>query len=222
MDLAINTETMDPQVALEQMRNVQLQQELLVKKWSRRPTINSATGKIEYIDWLNSERVGRYDVPKLKTDQAKMAMAMILENQFRFQRSREATVNNGRVLIQDTADADLALPTKYSLPIVRRMYAKIIDQDFLVVQPLPGPTGYVFWLDFLREQDTTNILSVEYNAFLTAELGVPQKGKISLNRTTLTVIKQLMGMTWSLEAMEDARAQLGLDIEQELIGAFSE
>jgi hypothetical protein len=217
-------ETFDPHDAmiLESMRNTQRQQELLVRKWSRRPTLNSATGKIEYVDWLNAERVGRYDMPVLKDERSKAAMAVILENQSRFQHSKEATVQNGRVLMQDTADPDLALPTKYSLPIVRRMYALIIQQDYLVVQPLPGPSGYVFWLDFLRENDSTNILSVEYNAFLTAELGVPQKGKISLSRTTLQVIKQLMGMTWSLEAMEDARAQLGLDIEQELIGAFSE
>jgi len=218
----IDIDAVDPQVALEQMRNVQLQQELLVKKWSHRPTLNTRTGKVEYIDWLGQESEQRFNAIPLRSERSRQAMAMVLENQLRFQHSKEATVSNGRVLLQDTADADLALPTKYSLPIVRRIYALVIEADFQVVQPLPGPTGYVFWLDFLRENDSTNILSVEYNNFLTAELGVPNKGKISLNRTTLTVVKQLMGMSWSLEAMEDARAQLGLDIEQELIGAFSE
>jgi hypothetical protein len=122
--------------------------------------------------------------------------------------------------MQDTSDADLALPTKFSLPIVRRMYALIIEQDWLVTQPLPGPTGYVFWLDFVREGDTTNLLSVEYNAFLTAELGIPPKGKLKLASQVITAVKQLEGMSWSLEAMEDARNQLGIDIEQELVSAF--
>jgi len=79
----------------------------------------------------------------------------------------------------------------------------------------------VFYLDFLRESDSTNILSVEYSNFFTAELGVPSKGQLSLNRVVITAGKQLMGTVFSLEAQEDARAQLGLDIEMELIQAFS-
>jgi len=219
-DLAV--ENVDSQTVLDYSRNTALQAELLVRKWSRRPTLNSRTGKAEFVDWLGQESVERGLGPPLKDHRARLTMAVLLENQMRFQDSKRLAVTNGSVLMQDTADPDLALPTKFSLPIVRRMYALIIDQDWMVTQPLPGPTGYVFWLDFLREQDSTNILSVEYNAFLTAELGVPQKGKISLSRTTITAVKQLMGMSWSLEAMEDARAQLGLDIESELIGAFSQ
>jgi hypothetical protein len=215
-------DTIDVNLALEQMRDASRLSEMLVHKWSHRPTLNTRTGKMEVVDWLNAERVAGWELPRLTSDKAKAKMAMLLENQSLFQRQKEAPVSNGRVLMQDTADADLALPTKYSLPIVRRMYALIIEQDWLVTQPLPGPTGYVFWMDFIRESDSTNILSVEYNNFLTAELGIPTKGKLSLNRATLTVLKQLMGTTWSLEGMEDARAQLGLDLEQELIGAWTE
>jgi hypothetical protein len=175
--------------------------------------------KWDKLGWLGkeSEQAG---FPALKSEESKNAMAMLLENQNQFQLQHTPRLNNG-FLLQDTSTADEALPTKFALPIVRRVYALMLDRDFGVVQPLPGPTGYVFWLDFIREQDTTNILSIEYTAFVTAELGVPQKGKLVLNRTTLTVQKQLMGSTWSLEAVEDARAQLGLDIEQELMSEWS-
>jgi hypothetical protein len=217
-----NVDTVDPSVALEYSRNAEVQAALLLRKWSKRPTLNTRTGKVEHIDWLGQESVDRGYGPPLKTAHDRMTMAVLLENQMRFQDSKRLAVQGGSVLLQDTADADLALPTKFALPIVRRMYAIILGQDFLVTQPLPGPTGYVFWLDFLREADSTNILSVEYNAFLTAELGIPAKGKIKLSRTVVTALKQLMGMSWSLEAFEDARAQLGLDIEQALIGAFSQ
>src|SRR5258708_3003703 len=143
--------------------------------------------------WTGDDSVKK-GYPKLESEKDRMTMAMILENQLRFQRSREVLVQNGKVtLTQDTATSDEALPTKFALPIVRRAYALLINNDWSVVQPLPGPTGYVFYLDFLRESDTTNILSVEYNNFLTAELGVPSKGKLSLNRVVITALKQLMG-----------------------------
>jgi hypothetical protein len=172
-------------------------------------------------DWVGDESV-KLGYPKIESEKGKFIMAMMLENQLRFQRQREVEVRNGRVtLTQDTATSDEALPTKFALPIVRRAYALLINNDWSVVQPLPGPTGYVFYLDFLRESDSTNILSVEYSNFFTAELGVPSKGKLSLNRVVITAGKQLMGTVFSLEAQEDARAQLGLDIEMELIQAFS-
>jgi hypothetical protein len=172
-------------------------------------------------DWLGDESV-KLGYPKIENEKGKFTMAMLLENQLRFQRAREVEVRNGKVtLTQDTATSDEALPTKFALPIVRRAYALLINNDWSVVQPLPGPTGYVFYLDFLRESDSTNILSVEYNTFLTGELGVPSKGKLQLNRVVITALKQLMGTVFSLEAQEDARAQLGLDIEMELIQAFS-
>jgi hypothetical protein len=175
--------------------------------------------KWEKLGWLgkDSESAG---FPALKTEESRNAMAMILENQNQFQLSHTPKIQDG-YLLQNTSTADEALPTKFALPIVRRVYALMLDRDFGVVQPLPGPTGYVFWLDFVREQDTSNVLSIEYTAFTTPELGVPQKGKLVLNRTTLTVQKQLMGSTWSLEAVEDARAQLGLDIESELMAEWS-
>src|SRR5205823_4780988 len=114
--------------------------------------------------WTGDESVAK-GFPKLNTEQDRLNMALLLENQIRFQRSREVEVQNGKVtLTQDTATSDEALPTKFALPIVRRAYALLINNDWSVVQPLPGPTGYVFWLDFLRELDSTNILSVEYNA----------------------------------------------------------
>lgn len=189
-------------------------QEALLEKWE-----GKKNGVKVGSDWLGKESEER-GFPALRTEHSRLVMATLLENQFRFQRSQEIPVHDGRVLIQGTATSDEALPTKFALPIVRRVYALMIQNDWSVVQPLPGPTGYVFWLDFIREADTTNVLSVEYTALQNSELSVPVKGKLQLQRATLTVIKQIMGMSWSLEALEDARAQLGIDVEQELLNAF--
>ena len=203
-------------LAMDSDDRLRLYQEMLVEKWS-----GYRDGKQhKQLDWLGEGSVDK-GFDKI-ADRNKAKMAMLLENQLGFQRSKEPKLVGNRVILQDTTTSDEALPTKYALPLVRRVYAMMMKNDWSVTQPLPGPTGYVFWLDFLRETDSTNILSVEYNALTTGELAVPTKGKLQLNRAILTVIKQIMGLTWSLEALEDARAQLGIDVEQELLGAFTE
>jgi len=213
---------------LSQEERVRYQEEAIYEKWAR-------TGWLDLEDVPKSIKTQfpkrhksieefheQAEFPKLSVG-SKRKMALILENQQQFQMGRRLEVVNNQVaLVQDTATSDEALPTKFALPIVRRAYALLMQRDFSIVQPLPGPSAFVFWLDFLRESDSTNILSVEYNWLLTPELGVPAKGKLQLNRFQLQVVKQLMGTTFTLEAQEDARAQLGLDIENELIGAFTE
>ena len=207
---------------------VKFHSELIYRKWAR-------TGWLEMEDIPKDVKIKtpkRYaemeefheqmNFPKLTAEQ-KRKMALILENQNQFQMDRKVRVVNDEVtLVQDTATSDEALPTRFALPIVRRVYSMLMQRDFSVVQPLPGPSAWIFWLDFIRESDSTNILSVEYNWNLTAELGIPAKGKLALNRVQLQVVKQLMGTAFSLEAQEDARAQLGLDIESELVNAFTE
>lgn len=214
--------------ALSAEDQVKFQSELVYRKWAR-------TGWLDLEDIPKDVKIKtpkRYaeieefheqeQFPKLTAEQ-KRKMAMILENQNQFQMDRKLPVVNNEVhLVQDTTTSDEALPTRFALPIVRRVYSMLMQRDFSVIQPLPGPSAWIFWLDFIRESDSTNILSVEYNWNLTAELGVPAKGKLSLNRTQLQVVKQLMGTAFSLEAQEDARAQLGLDIESELINAFTD
>lgn len=207
---------------------VKYQAELTYRKWAK-------TGWLDLEDIPKEVKIKtpkRYaemeefheqmNFPKLTAEQ-KRKMALILENQNKFQMDRRLPVIGDNVtLVQDTATSDEALPTRFALPIVRRVYSMLMQRDFSTVQPLPGPSAWIFWLDFLRESDSTNILSVEYNWNLTPEFGIPAKGKLSLNRVQLQVVKQLMGTAFSLEAQEDARAQLGLDIESELVNAFTE
>src|SRR5229473_1657991 len=190
----------DPSLFLDAIGDQERVGRMLISKWSHFPT-RDGDGQVRYHDWLGAESVD-HGFPDLKTPENKLKMAILLAD-------------------QSTGVGDLALPTKFALPIVRRVYALVVDRDFGVVQPLPGPTGFVFWLDFLRMSDTTNLLSIEYNWAATGELAPPAKGKLVLSRTTIQVVKLLMGVTWSLESQEDARAQLGLDLESELLREFS-
>jgi hypothetical protein len=201
---------------LDEPEKKALIEEALMAKWSRVP---DRGGKVH--DWLGQESEDK-GFPKLRNRSERLKMAMILENQLTFQKKRRLPVVNGYVHItQDTTTSDEALPTKYALPIIRRQYALMQRADFQTVQPLPGPSAFLFWLDFIRESDNTNILSIEYNPFLVGEAQVPPKGKMVLNRQLIGVVKQLMGVPFTVEAQEDLQNQLGMDVEQELINAFT-
>ena len=198
-------------------------QQVLLEKWSG----VDKHGKYNPLcDWLGQGSVDR-GYPKISEERDKLIMAVVLENQQRFQRSKELQVVNGRVPItQDTTTADAALATRFVLPIVRRVYAQVIQGDWTSVQPLVGPSGYIYYIDFVRENLDgslgVNILSVDYTWMLKGELTVPPKAKLVLQRDTIQVQKQIMGMAWSLEVMEDAQAQLAINVEQELMNAFTE
>lgn len=197
----------------------------LAEKWGAAGWLNA--------EYAKSDKAKKFaesmQFPKLDNERDAMNMALILENQRLFQNDKEqefeVTIDpktgkgKGRITL-DTTTTDEALPTRQVMPIVRRIYAPIFQNRFSRVQPMAGPTSYVFWLDFVREADNSNLLSLEYDSWLTAELGVPPKGKLKLTSRQITAIKNLLGVSWSTEAEEDARAVLGLNIESELMAAF--
>ncbi len=204
-------------LSLDTPQKLQIRQQMLLEKWSGR-----GTGSYDpNTDWIGEGSVAR-GFPEIKGESNKLALALLLENQHTYQKSKKMRVVNGEVLVQDTTTADEALPTKFAFPLVRRVFAQVVQADWSTVQAMPGPSAFVFYLDFLRENDGSNILSVEYNWMLSGELGVPPKAKLSLQRQLVQAVKQIMGIAFSLESLEDAQAQLGLNVESELLNAFAQ
>lgn len=218
LDNQMDRELFHKALSMDTQEKVGIYQEQLLQKWSGIGRDGKYNPKTDWVGKGSEER----GYPAITNSRDRAALAMLLENQNRYQRTKELRVVGNRVLQQDTTTADEALPTKFVFPLVRRLYAQMMQADWSTTVPMPGPTGYVFYLDFLREGDGTNILSVEYNWMLNGELTVPAKGKMSLQRQTITAVKQIMGMAWSLEAFEDAQAQLGLNVENEMLNAFGE
>src|SRR5260370_39741239 len=97
-------------MTLDSTEKIQAYREALLEKWS-----GHKNGQKLGSDWIGKESVER-GFPELKRDADKVVMATRLENQFRFQRSREQRVVGGLVIVQDTAPADEARPTKFAAP----------------------------------------------------------------------------------------------------------
>ena len=83
----------------------------------------------------------------LKTEREKSTMAVLLENQAK-ELLREATTMAG---------GDVQGFAAVAFPIVRRVFAGLIANDLVSVQPMSLPSGLVFFMDFKRGTDVGNI-----------------------------------------------------------------
>lgn len=82
----------------------------------------------------------------LKTEREKSTMAVLLENQAK-ELLREATTMSG---------GDVQGFAAVAFPIVRRVFAGLIANDLVSVQPMSLPSGLVFFMDFKRGSNVGN------------------------------------------------------------------
>jgi hypothetical protein len=214
----------------------------LVEKWGAAGWLNQEHAKSDQAKRFH-EKLSKVNCPELKGDYQIGEMALILDNQRFFQKDQEqyavAEIRGERVKIYleqaggETTTGSEALPTREVMPIVRRLYAIVLQNDISRVQTMSGPSSYVFWLDYLRANayqngtlttltPPTNFLSLEYNDLLTPELGVPAKVNLKLVRQIINAVKLMVGATWTTEAEEDAKALLNFSVESEMMAATGE
>jgi len=80
-------------------------------------------------------------------------MALILENQ---EKAIETMVSEG------TVASDIQGFTNILLPLTRRVYAKLIANELLGVQPMTGPTGFIYAMKY-RYTGTSHLVDGEVN-----------------------------------------------------------
>ncbi len=116
------------------------------------------------------------------------------------------------------------------LPAVRRIYNNLIARDLISVQSLPGPAGYIYWIDRLFADAHGTISAddrVDQNqdetSYGTSSEGGAIRGidfKVSSKKVE-TINKKVLG-NWSLEAEQDLRAQWHMDLEGEISTALAD
>jgi len=140
-------------------------------------------------------------------------MAILFENQ--------QAITRG-VLTEATLKTDVVLPEKFTLPIIRSVFPKLIVNKVASIQPMPmssGGVAKVFYQYWAREDVTPNTLLTEtdYDYTVGAENSVPKRVKMIINSGTITAVKDILGATWSSEIAEDAGGALGIDVQGEHI-----
>lgn len=146
------------------------------------------------------------------------AMAILFENQ--------RAVSKG-FFTEATLKTDVALPEKFALPIIRKVYPNLVAMKIASIQPMPltsGGTAKVFYQDFKREDVTppTSLVTPDCDYAISEENAVPLRVKMEITSAPIVAIKDILGATWSTEVQEDARGALGIDIDAELVDQMSQ
>ena len=125
-------------------------------------------------------------------------------------------------LNEDTISANVATFTTMLLPMVRRIYSRLMAMELVSVQPLSGPTGYIYWLDHLFGTQShpsygKRMDLVQENAYAdSSEKGGIREMNFRLQKKLVeTEVKKLKAI-WTLESAQDLRSQLGLDMWTEV------
>jgi hypothetical protein len=143
-------------------------------------------------------------------------MAMLFENQ---------VLATQRAVVEQTVQADVALPVTYSLPIIRKVFPNLVAMKVASIQPMPmssGGVANIFYQDFLREDASDTSLTVPDSDYsMSSENAVPKRIKMQIIKATVTAEKRILGAVWSHEVAEDAAGALNIDVESELVQQMS-
>jgi len=131
------------------------------------------------------------------------------------------------VISEDTTTSNIATFTTSLLPAVRRIFASLAAMDLVSVQPLAGPSGYIYWIDHLFQStySADGITSgdrVDEHQDSETYTDSSEKGDINelyfrLSSKEITTKSKKVAGRWTLEAQQDLNSQWGLDLEAELL-----
>ncbi len=124
--------------------------------------------------------------------------------------------------------SDITTFTTVAMPLVRKIFSRLIAMDLVSVQPMRQPTGKIFYLDFVYGADGSGVSagdSLYTNkdrtyATRTPETGTVRNIKLKLTETDISAIEKALKAEWSLELEQDLMAYHGLAIEPELMAVL--
>lgn len=133
--------------------------------------------------------------------------------------------NQAKFLLETTTTA---LPsgqdytfTTIAMPLVRKIFSKLISMDLVSVQPINQPTAKIFYLDFLRDTGTSihDTADTDFADNIEAPSSVAEINMKMTSEDISTVNKKLKTI-WTVEHEQDLMAYQGLSAETELMNAL--
>lgn len=151
-------------------------------------------------------------------------------------------LSEDKAISEDTLTTNISTFTTALLPLIRRIYSSLIAMDLVSVQPLSGPTGYLYWLDHIFTSTvsadsitggTTRLDQVKAEVYSDRPAGVDGDREVieacTIREIQLRLQKKLIEVTtkklkgdWSIEAEQDLSSQWKLNLENELMPAIGE
>jgi len=124
--------------------------------------------------------------------------------------------------------------TTVALPLVRKVFSKLIAMDLVSVQPISQPTAKIFYLDFLYGDDhasggvsegdslVDSKGGTDYGYATRTETGSVKEVDLKITSETVTAIEKALKAVWSTEVEQDLKAYHNLDAESELMKMLQE
>lgn len=168
----------------------------------------------------------------------KKTMGLLLENT---RRSLMEAASSGA-----TSAAQIAQLNKVILPVIRRVMPTVIANEIVGVQPMAGPIAQIHTMRISYAESVAGGVSAGDEALSPANIaryysgdtsavntpqaaatgtleGVPGRGiKISTLRQTVEAKSRKLSARWTFESAQDAQAQQGIDVEQEVMAALAQ
>lgn len=131
------------------------------------------------------------------------------------------------VIQEDTLTTGIQTFTTALLPLIRRFYTSLIAMDLVSVQPLTGPTGFLYWLDPLFTDThvadsivggTTRKDQVAAETYSdSSEQGTIREMQLRIRSQQITAVTKKLKGDWTIEAEQDMSSQWKLNLENELM-----
>lgn len=137
----------------------------------------------------------------------------------------EANAAAKSLLNEATTTGNVATFTTWALPLIRKIWPRLFARNMVSVQPMKGPTGKAFTVDFQYDSvggayagGTSIYANPDYNYSNDPGEGVePKRLKMNISGVTLTAIAKKLAADWNQEASQDMASQHGLDLQSEVL-----
>jgi len=157
------------------------------------------------------------DALKNKPFSKDWTIAKILENEANFLLTNEDTMTT-------TPTGQAITFTTLALPLVRKIFNRLLAMDLVSVQPINQPTAKIFYLDFQYHESAggaTADESVFANKATTysdaSEGGTVREIDLKVTSETITATEKKLKAIWSVELEQDLQAYHQLAAETELM-----
>lgn len=174
-----------------------------------------------------------------KTKQVVSGMSIIYDNIIGWLHGQEAYEalwmdfqKSEMVISEDTLSINAPTFTTHMMPLVRRLYHNLVAQELVSIQPMTGPSSYIYWLS--KQYTNTHAASgitagqrldqqtpttyVQHSA----EQQTIRAIEMSLERKEITAISDKLKSDWTLEAEQDWLAQYKLSVEGEMVNEIAD
>ena len=135
-------------------------------------------------------------------------------------------------LSEDTTTSKIQTFTTSLLPAVRAIFTNLVAMDLVSLQPLGGPSGFIYWMDhkYVSDYDADDIKAGDkladhqdaqgYADSKEKDTGVREIEASLTSKLIYTEIKKV-ATRWTMEAEQDFSSQWKMNLEAELMPELS-